>query len=301
MFGYVKAFKPYMRMFEYDIYKAVYCGLCKDMGKRYGFFTRFTLSYDITFLALIDLSLRGKKLETCRERCIAHPFKKSMCAACANDFGYSSSSAVILTYHKLKDDIADKGFKGKAMALITLPFFRKPYKKASAEYPELAVKIESAMKLQDKLEKRECDGIDIACEPTAKMMTAVFGELSDDEEKKALLERFGYLLGRFIYITDALDDLQDDLKKGSYNPILISFGIEKNSHKISQDLLEKIYFYTDDSINLTLGELAEVYVKLDFKRYRDILDNIVYLGLKNVYKPVKNKKNKREENDYEQQ
>ena len=39
MFGYVRPFKPYMRMFEYDIYKAVYCGLCKDMGRRYGFVT----------------------------------------------------------------------------------------------------------------------------------------------------------------------------------------------------------------------------------------------------------------------
>lgn len=52
MFGYVRPFKPYMRMFEYDIYKAVYCGLCKDMGRRYGFVTRFTLSYDFAFLSL---------------------------------------------------------------------------------------------------------------------------------------------------------------------------------------------------------------------------------------------------------
>ena len=71
MFGYVRPFKPYMRMFEYDIYKAVYCGLCKDMGRRYGFVTRFTLSYDFAFLSLMDLSVRGVKLDAEKQRCIA--------------------------------------------------------------------------------------------------------------------------------------------------------------------------------------------------------------------------------------
>ena len=80
MFGYVRPFKPYMRMFEYDIYKAVYCGLCKDMGRRYGFVTRFTLSYDFAFLSLMDLSVRGVKLDAEKQRCIAHPLKKTMCS-----------------------------------------------------------------------------------------------------------------------------------------------------------------------------------------------------------------------------
>ena len=104
MFGYVRPFKPYMRMFEYDIYKAVYCGLCKDMGRRYGFVTRFTLSYDFAFLSLMDLSVRGVKLDAEKQRCIAHPFKKTMCAKCTCNLKYTSSAAVILTYHKLRDD-----------------------------------------------------------------------------------------------------------------------------------------------------------------------------------------------------
>lgn len=286
MFGYVRPFKPYMRVFEYDIYKAVYCGLCKDMGRRFGFFTRFTLSYDFTFLSLIDLSIRGEKLDAEKQRCFAHPFKKTMCAKCTCNLKYPSSAAVILTYHKLRDDISDKGFKGRITAFAALPFFRKPYRKAAEEYPELTGKIEKAMELQSKTESERKADIDEACEPTARMMTAVFGEIGEGEQK-ALLERFGYLLGRFIYICDALDDLPEDNRKGDYNPLLIKFPTENVKEKIPDKVMKRIYEYTDDSINFTLGELAEVYVKLDPKRYRDILDNIVYLGLKNVYSMIR--------------
>lgn len=288
MFGYVRPFKPYMRMFEYDIYKAVYCGLCKDMGRRYGFVTRFTLSYDFAFLSLMDLSVRGVKLDAEKQRCIAHPLKKTMCAKCTCNLKYTSSAAVILTYHKLRDDIADKGLKGKLAAFALLPFFKKPYKKAARLYPDLAPAVENAMELQNKIEREKTAGIDLACEPTALMMQAVAGGLtSKHDQRRPLLERFGYLLGRFIYICDALDDLPDDHGSESYNPLLAKFPTTEG---INADYLKKVHAFCDDSINFTLGEMADIYVKLDLKRYRDILDNIVYLGLKNVYTQIRSGK-----------
>ena len=295
MFGYVRAFKPYMRVFEYDIYKAVYCGLCKDMSRRCGFFTRFTLSYDLTLLALMDFSVRDIKLKAEKQRCIAHPLKKSMCACCSNDFSYSSFTAVILTYHKLKDDIYDKGISGKLGAMMLLPFFEKPYAQARKQMPQLASKVEKAMELQKKVENGKNCGIDRACEPTAKMMEAVFGGLGRNKEQKQLLERFGYLLGRYVYITDALDDLKEDYRKGTYNPLLKEFNIIKTKDNIPSGQLEKIYAFADDSINFTLGSLADVYVQLDLERYRDIIDNIIYLGLKNVYNSVRNGNFRRKE------
>ena len=92
--------------------KAVYCGLCKDMGRRYGFVDHaLPLATISHFLSLMDLSVRGVKLDAEKQRCIAHPLKKTMCAKCTCNLKYTSSAAVILTYHKLRDDIADKGLK----------------------------------------------------------------------------------------------------------------------------------------------------------------------------------------------
>ena len=76
MFGYIRIGKPELKVKEYDMYKAVYCSLCRELGKEYGFFTRFTLSYDFTFLALLELSLREDFCGTHRKRCVCNPLKK---------------------------------------------------------------------------------------------------------------------------------------------------------------------------------------------------------------------------------
>ncbi len=301
MFGYIRAFKPYMRVCEYDTYSAVYCGLCKEIGREFGFVPRFSLSYDFTFLALMDMSLNEIKMCAEKQRCIAHPLKKRFCLCCSKGVGYSASAAMLLVYHKLKDDLQDKDIKSKIRALALLPFFKGPYKKSRIKYPELANNIEKQMILQRKIEQDKCAGIDMACEPTAAIMQEIFGALSSERDKKDLM-RFGYLLGRFIYICDAFDDVKEDYKKGNYNPLLFIFELNDSKCEIPVERFDKIKDYVTDSINFTLGELAETYVKLNIEMYKPIIDNVIYLGLKNVFDLVKSEKFKRklrEEKDNE--
>lgn len=300
MFGYIRAFKPYMRVCEYDTYRAVYCGLCKKIGKDFGFIPRFTLSYDFTFLALMDLSLNEIRMSAQRERCIAHPLKKCLCVDCKDKLGYSADSAMLLIYHKLKDDLADKELKGKIRALTLIPFFKGAYKKASVKYRELANTIEKQMVFQRKIESEKCANIDLACEPTAKIMEAIFGEL-DKAERHEDLKRFGYLLGRYIYLCDAFDDVREDCRKGNYNPLLIEFKADKNMQEIPDAVYEKMKEYVKNNVNFTLGDLAETYVRLNIKAYKPIVDNIIYLGLRSVYELIEagkfNRKNERKENN----
>lgn len=56
MFGYLQIQKSELLVRESEAYKAVYCGLCRQMGKDYSVFTRFTLSYDCTFYAMLLMS-----------------------------------------------------------------------------------------------------------------------------------------------------------------------------------------------------------------------------------------------------
>ena len=51
MFGYVRPYKDELRVREYEQYKAIYCGLCRALGKNYGVLSRLTLSYDCTLFA----------------------------------------------------------------------------------------------------------------------------------------------------------------------------------------------------------------------------------------------------------
>ena len=279
MFGYIKPFKPQMKFCEYDVYQSVYCGLCKEMSNEYGFFTRFFLSYDFAFLGLLDMAVNEQEFGIQSCRCIAHPVGKTKCMTNIHLLDYTAAAAVISIYHKIKDDIADRGFIKKIGAWMTLPFFSKGYKKAKEKYPQLCSVTEKNMQVQVKMEKAKCKSIDLAAEPTANIMAEIAAEISTDEEKKKILSRFGYTLGRFVYLTDALDDFKKDGKTKSYNTLLLNNPDFEKAKQLAQD-----------SVYLTLAELADCYMKLEIKNFKPILDNIIYLGLKNSFYLVQNER-----------
>lgn len=298
MFGYVRAFKPQMKICEYDTYKAVYCGLCKKLGKRFGFIWRMTLSYDFTFLAFVSMSMNDCRVTAKKERCIAHPFKKSFCAHCNDGLDYTADAAVILIYHKIRDDYADRGLKKRIAAGILLPFMKRGYKKAKALHPELAMVIEEQMKRQGEIEKSNTDSLDIACEPSSLMMQAIASEISDNENTKRILERFGYFLGRYVYMCDAIDDAPDDFKKHNYNPLLLREKFNSEQKELTEEQLETLYLNAELSLNMSLGELANAYVLMETQLYKPIIDNIIYLGLKSTFNWIKQKhSNRKDEND----
>ena len=89
----------------------------------------------------------------------------------------------------------------------------------------------------------------------------------------------GYFLGRYVYFCDAIEDLQDDYDHNNYNALLLQNDLQELNDNEKHKLIELII----DTINFTLGELANTYVLLSLEKYKPILDNIIYLGLKNTF------------------
>lgn len=286
MFGYVKPFKPHMRICEFETYKAVYCGLCKILGKSYGFIARMTLSYDFAFLGVMSLAVNDCDAEIAPQRCIAHPLHKRPCLKSQDGLDYTAAAASILIYNKIKDDFADKRFGGKLVSGFLLLISKNAYKKAEKKYPELAEYVAEQMKRQAVLEKENCKSIDRASEPSSNILAEIASGISENPEYKRILHRFGYLLGRYIYIADAFDDLEKDFHSRGFNPLIIG---DSAVHELN---LSEIQKKTEDSINFTLGALADVYVQLEIKRFKPIIDNIVYVGLKNTFYELIKKKQK---------
>ena len=283
MFGYVRPYKPYLRVCEYEAYKSVYCGVCKSMGRCLGEVSRFGLTYDAAFLSLFEMSVRGIELKAEPQRCIAHPLTKRSCAVSAGT-EFAAYASVILMYHKLKDDLADGSLKDRLIARPAAAALTGAYIKARAAYPRLAAVVEKQTKEQMKLEKELCSSLDRAAEPTGQMTRAVFAELGEDKPRKKLLGSFGYFLGRYTYLVDALDDLKKDAASGGYNPLAVRLGLNGS---ITDEEFEKAAGIIEMNIRLTLGQLAEKYVKLEIGSYKSILDNIIYLGLTDVFEQVK--------------
>ena len=286
MFGYVKAYKPELKIAEYDTYKAVYCSICRQLGKDYGIFAKFILSYDFVFLAMLKLGLNKECCGYTKMRCPFNPAKKCMrLEKESEDLSFASACLIIMFYYKLLDDMQDNGVKGKLRSGLIYPVFKHYLKKARKKYADIDDEISKLIKKQAEIEKSDSNSIDAAAEPSAKMLELIFAYGVNDETEKRILSRLGYLSGKWVYLIDALDDLKDDLKSGSYNPFVKKYSITKDSD------LTAVYKSAESLINNCNVEMANSFELLEFNRYKTILSNIIYLGLPNELKRV-NKENK---------
>ena len=269
MFGYVKACKPELKIKDFEIYKAVYCSLCKKLGKSYGILSRFTLSYDFTFLALLNMSLQDGCVCFERKRCAFNPLKK--CNYCKNDdaIDMPAAAAMIMLYYKILDNIADERGIKKIGFYMLKPIFGSAHKKAAKSYPEIEKAVAEYISAQNALEAADCTSIDEAADPTAKVMQEILALCSENETQKRVLRRLGYCLGRYIYLLDAACDLADDKKSGSYNVLKTVDG------DVKEKITPQLYF--------CVNEAVRAFELLDIKKYKDILGNIIYLGLEETF------------------
>lgn len=271
MFGYIKVSKGELKIKEYELYKGVYCTLCKVLGKNYGIVSRFTLNYDFTFLALLNMALQDGCDTFEQKNCSFNPFKKCQFCKDFTAFSMPAAAAMIMSYYKLLDNINDeKGIK-KLGFLLLKPFLKSANKKAKAKYPVTEQIVAEYISTQNRLESQNCQSIDEIADPTAKALSQILMLCSEDSAQKRVLERMGYCLGRYIYLLDAYCDLQDDLKSGSYNVLK-----NKPESEVREYIKSQIYF--------CINEAAMAFELLDIKKYKTILGNIIYLGLEDTAK-----------------
>ena len=264
MFGYVKIYKPELKIKEYEAYKGVYCTLCKEMGREYGFLSRFLLSYDGAFYVMYKLGLSKDNICVTNSRCTFNPCKKCM-KVCAGDNAYKIASAltVVLAYFKLIDNLNDSSFFKKLALYPVYPYFAFLKNKAKKKYPEIFKIVEEEMQYQFDVEKENNPSPDKSADPTAKMLSRLFA-YGESDENKAKAEKFGYQLGRVVYFLDAFDDYNDDVKEKTFNPF-------KNSDNIIDDATV--------SVNLSIGALSEVMTEHRFYNFSSIIENVIYDGL----------------------
>ena len=125
MFGYIKADTPNMYVKDTVLYKAMYCGLCKGIGKTCGQRARFVLNYDLTFLSVLLHNITNQDVKIENQRCAIHRLKKRPIAVVDILNERIATLNVLLAYHKLNDDVIDNN-KGR----IKRSFFNKAYKRA---------------------------------------------------------------------------------------------------------------------------------------------------------------------------
>ncbi len=278
MFGYVRPNVPELLVKDNELYRATYCGLCRTMGKTTGKLSKLTLSYDFVFLALLRLAVKGEAVEVKLRRCPVHPFKKRPMIEVNDELVYSARVSTILTRLKLKDNINDShGFsrvKAKIAGGVSVFF-----KKTDKSLIELEEKTVNSIDELTKLEKESSDSID-KTSSTFGILLANLASYGIEGANGRILYDVGYHLGRLIYVMDAVDDFEKDIKSGSFNVIKNAYG-EKLDESIRQNL--------KCSMLLELEKISRGIELIDFFSAQDcerIIKNIVYIGLPNEIKRV---------------
>lgn len=267
VFGYVRAYKPELKFKEYDVYKGVYCSLCKSLLRRYSPLGQLFLTYDAAFMALCLLSVSDECTEMHRSRCCYNPRKR--CYSCGSNetLDFCADVSVLLSYYKILDDLHDRGFWKKVVSVLLFPAVHRMHKKASKAQPQADAVIADAMHRQALREKQNCESTDAAAEPSAEALKQLVALRSDSED----LQHMFYLLGRYVYIIDAVDDLESDIRRGNYNPI--SHKFRQKDHAFSE--------YGLSLLNLNIGEMLRCFDRLHFGQNADLIYNILFNGLYN--------------------
>ena len=228
------------------------------MGRDYGIVARLTLSYDCTVLVLLYLSLNSEKCTVARKRCVVNPLKKcEFCKSEGEAFRFAGA-----------DTMNDEGFFRRCCAVILRCILKRSYKRAVLSYPEIDEFTGQMIKKQQVVEQNQ-DNADAAAEPTAELISKLCSMLYPKGYNTHIAEVFGYYTGRWIYLMDAADDLEKDIKKGSFNPF---------RNKYNGDIIETMN-YCNEVLNMTAAQIAMAYDLLNIGSYKSILDNIIYDGI----------------------
>ncbi len=241
MFGYIQPLKCELKVREYDYYRSAYCGLCNALRVRYGIRARFIVNYDFVFIALLLSNADHIDDKKTKKRCIVCPFGKNCIESKA--FDNAADISVILTYLKFCDEVKDNGFFGKLFkGVIPKMLFKKAYKRAvmnHSEYNEQACLLYSEL---CRLENSNVPSIDEPADKFARMLSLIAN--AAECNRRILCEIF-YHIGRFVYVIDALDDLDEDFDKGEYNPIISRFNL--TSKQMFASVKENVLTTLEDS------------------------------------------------------
>ncbi|MDE5864014.1 MAG: hypothetical protein K2H34_06695 [Lachnospiraceae bacterium] len=272
MFGYVVVNKPELKIREFHEYQSYYCGLCRTLKQRWGIRGQISLSYDMTFLAILLSLLYEPVEEELAERCVAHPMEKHR-ARCNEMIVYAADMNLMLTWYKCRDDLKDEKRVVKGIYGISLGsgideiknIYERQYRAVQDNMEKLAF-----------LEGECCENIDNLSGCFGHLLEEIFVVKQDEWE--SCLRRMGFHMGKFVYLLDAYDDLEQDRKKGCFNPFL---------HRAEKEGFDE---WIKEILTMTAVEFASAFERLPLVEHVDILRNIIYSGIWTRYGEVRKKR-----------
>ena len=276
MFGYVRADTPYLYIKDDNLYRAMYCGVCKGIGQVCGQAARMGLSYDVTFLSVILHNIAGVDVKIEKSHCLTHCIRTRQMAEVDELTRRLGALNTALVYYKYTDDIQD-GDKGRGKRL----WFKRGFQKVKQTYPEIERIVRENLANQEQVEKAKTESLDRAADATANML-AEFSDYALGEKKTSATHNLFYAVGKWIYLIDALDDYDKDVKKGAYNRFALAFQATCKKELLEGKSGEDVRY----AFHALFFDIRENLSQIHFHFNRDLSDNILLRGLPATTKRV---------------
>ena len=274
MFGYVRAVTPVLAPEEARRYEAVYCGLCRTLGERYGKTAQLILNYDFVFLAiLLARPETGGTFPDCH--CPVHPWRKKTCWLGSPALDAAADATVILTWWKLQDALRDGKLAQRMGSRAAALPLRGHYRAAAARWPAFDETVRSCLEELHQLERDRVPSLDRPADTFARILQAAAVE-TDLAARTRGVQQILYHVGRWIYLADAWDDLAEDQRTGNYNPLLARFGDQAAASKES----------LRETMRVSLGLANTAFSLLDWGEWEPLLGHILGTGLPAVEEAV---------------
>ncbi len=277
MYGYVRTHTPELKVREQEYYRAVYCGLCRTMGKCTGQCSRMTLTYDFTFFALVRMAITGERPTFVPRRCGVHPTRRRPMAEPNDSLRLCAYLSAILICHKVRDDQRDEQGVGRAAATLAGPYCNALRRRALKQgFGETDARVAAAMASLSELEAARIPSVDEPADVFGELMAALLAHGLAGRQA-VLAAEIGRHIGRWVYIVDAADDFDEDVKRGRYNPFACLYA-DPDIKTLSPDRREAIR----KSLLSELADLEPAFDLLDVSDDPDLgglLSNILYMGL----------------------
>ena len=272
MFGYTFPIEHTMSSEDLAAYRAYYCETCHHLREDYGFIPTLTVNYEMTFASLFFNSIleEGEKIHYIPKKhfCI---IRKS--ASHTELMHKMTAYSILVANNSLLDDKMDGSSLKANLGLLGL---NRAITKAKNEFPDYD---EAILKGYEKLREIEASG---ECDPvvmggySAQSMLDVLDIMLGDRFDSRMRELFRNL-GIWVYVMDAIEDLDDDKNEGTYNPFIAANPDFTNK----KEFVKNNIFPIGEIMGGIIGRIQAAYSSLrdDIRFNVNILDNIIYQGI----------------------
>jgi len=250
-----------------------YCGTCKTMGRLYGQKSRFLLNHDAVFLAEL-LTALTPNAEPSAEwnasfqslNCLSLPESSEVVPLALQ---ISATTTLIMTEFKIADQLED-GSKGKWK--LAQRVYSQSFCDASARMKEWGFPLAEMWRwyqeqrpreiaaMEQKQERGAIQTLEFVAEPTAAVTGKTFqhaaAAVGAAGEAQEMMYELGFAFGTLVYVLDALDDFEKDLKNGEFNALQAAFRLPAPGPVLDKQAIPRIPDSVLATTMLYLTELA---------------------------------------------